>query len=165
MIEQFRITPMPLFLMALFFFSPVSASPHADKINALLAMQQAPVGVVFEIASGDANALQWVIPKIQEYTRLLRKKFPGLEVAVVTHGQEQFALQQEKQAEYQKVHDSVKELSEQENVPVHICQTFAGWKGVEPEEFPKYVSVSATGPQQVNDYVDLGYTLIKIRRP
>ena len=34
---------------------------------------------------------------------------------------------------------------------------------VEAEDFPDYVKVSATGPQQINDYRDLGYKLIIIR--
>ena len=144
---------------------PVSQAGTTDNaIQKILDNTQAPAGVVFEIASADADALQWAIPRIQQYSNALRKKFPKLEIAVVTHGREQFALQQDNEEEYRKVHESVKALSMKEDIPVHICQTFAAWNGVEPEEFPGYVTVSATGPQQVNDYIDLGYTLIRIRR-
>ena len=141
------------------------ASPHREKIDELLAQQPAPTGVVFEIASSDSDALRWAIPLIKNYTDELRKKIPGLEVAVVTHGREQFALQESNEKNYQQVHDSVKALASEDNVPVHICETFASWKNVAAEEFPSYVNVSATGPQQVNDYLDLGYSLVKLRKP
>ncbi len=140
------------------------ASMADDKVQALLGQKQAPPGVVFEIVSGDADALQWAIPRVQQFINTLRKKFPALEVAVVSHGLEQFSLQEANADEYSKVHESVKALSMQQDVPVHICQTFAGWNGVEPEAFPEYVTVSAAGPAQINDYIDLGYTLIKINR-
>jgi len=164
MLNRFVSQQLLLFFTGFLLTFTVTASTHGDQVDRLLAMAQAPAGVVFEIASGDAKALQWAIPQIQQYTQTLRKKFPGLDVAVVTHGREQFALQTTNQGEYQKVHDSVKDLSTKDNVPVHICQTFASWNGVEAEDFPEYVTVSTTGPQQVNDYIDLGYTLIKLRR-
>jgi intracellular sulfur oxidation DsrE/DsrF family protein len=119
---------------------------------------------VFEISSSDKDALKWAIPRIQQYTNTLRQKFPGLDVAIVSHGREQFVLQKKNSKEYEKVHKAVKELSSKGDVPVHICQTFAAWNDVSPEEFPDYVSVSATGPQQVNDYIELGYALIKLRK-
>jgi len=133
------------------------------KIQKLLLASKAPAGVVFEIASSDADALTWAIPKIREYSKQLRTKFPKLDMAVVTHGREQFSLQKSNSSEYQKVHDEVAELAKSGDIPVHVCQTFAAWNGVDPEDFPEYVTVSATGPQQVNDYMELGYTLIKIR--
>lgn len=154
-------------LSFLLFFTVVTAhaSPHREKINELLIQQPAPSGVVFEIASSDPNALRWAIPLIKQYTDELRQKIPGIEVAVVTHGREQFALQESNAKNYQEVHNSVKALTNDDNVPVHICETFASWKNVTAEEFPDYVNVSATGPQQVNDYIDLGYSLVKLRKP
>jgi len=145
-------------------FPASQAGTTDDAVQKMLDSNQAPAGVVFEIVSADADALQWAIPRIQQYSNTLRNKFPKLEIAVVTHGREQFALQQENEQDYRKVHESVKALSMKQDIPVHICQTFAAWNGVEPEQFPEYVTVSATGPQQINDYIDLGYTLIKIKR-
>jgi intracellular sulfur oxidation DsrE/DsrF family protein len=163
---MFRLLASPALLLLLIQLASVSssqASAENDKVQTLLNQAQAPTGVLFEIASADKNALQWALPRIQQYTKTLREKFPGLDIAVVTHGREQFALQQASTDEYRKVHESVKALATKQDIPVHICQTFAAWNGVEPEAFPEYVTVSATGPQQVNDYVDLGYTLIKIK--
>jgi intracellular sulfur oxidation DsrE/DsrF family protein len=164
---MFRLLLSPAFLFLLLQLCSVSASQAStdnDRVQTILSQAQAPAGVVFEIASADKDTLQWALPRIQRYTTTLREKFPAIEIAIVTHGREQFALQEANADKYRKVHESVKALSTKQDVPVHICQTFAAWNGVEPEEFPDYVTVSATGPQQVNDYIDLGYTLIKIKR-
>lgn len=154
-----------LFIFITLVWSIAQANPHRDQIDQLLTQQPPPSGVVFEIASSDPDALRWAIPLIKKYTDELRQTISGLEVAVVTHGREQFALQESNENKYQEVHDAIKALGKQDEVPVHICETFAGWKDVTAEEFPDYVTVSATGPQQVNDYIDLGYTLVKLRRP
>ena len=150
------------YLFLVFSILANTANANDAKVEQILSSSKTPAGIVFEIASSDSGALKWAIPKIKSYAIRLRKKFPELEIAVVTHGREQFALQKTSSAEYQKVHKEVELLAKSENIPVHVCQTFASWNGVEPEDFPDYVSVSTTGPQQVNDYVDLGYTLIKI---
>lgn len=155
---------MPVRLFFLFIISSFASVVIASdsKVQEILSSTNTPSGVVFEIAGSDPVALKWAIPRIKQYVVRLRKKFPKMELAVVTHGREQFALQKSNSSEYKKVHNEVKLLAGAD-VPVHICQTFAGWSGVDPEDFPDYVSVSATGPQQVKDYLELGYTLIKIR--
>jgi len=146
-----------------FFTGAALAGSDSEKIQTILASDKAPSGVVFEIAMADPDALRWAIPRIKQYAVSLRKKFPNLELAVVTHGREQFALQKGVSAKYRKVQKQVEQLSKSDDIPVHVCQTFAAWNDVEPEDFPEYITVSATGPQQVNDYLSLGYTLIKIR--
>ncbi len=51
-----------------------------------------------------------------------------------------------------------------DDVTVHVCGTFAAWQGVDPSEFPESINVAAAGPTQIEDYVSLGYTHIKISR-
>lgn len=154
------------YLAAFMLFSlSVEAAPRDEgKVQEILKMHTAPVGVVFEIAVADQDALRWAIPRINGYVKQLREKFPGLDIAVVTHGKEQFALVRNKTREYQQVHKGVEKLVKDDKISVHICATHASWRNVEPEDFPDYVSVSATGPQQVKDYRELGYLLVKIRR-
>ena len=48
------------------------------------------------------------------------------------------------------------------DVPVHVCETHAGWYGVTAEDFPDYVNVAPTGPGQVRLYEELGYDLIVV---
>jgi len=48
------------------------------------------------------------------------------------------------------------------NIQLHVCGTYAAWNNVSEEEFPDYVDVTAAGPATINDYISLGYILIKI---
>jgi intracellular sulfur oxidation DsrE/DsrF family protein len=50
----------------------------------------------------------------------------------------------------------------EQHIPVHVCETYAGWRGVGAEAFPDYVNVAPAGPAQVNNYLSLGYVLVKI---
>lgn len=134
-----------------------------DQVSLILEQAKPPEGVVFEIIMSK-NGLKKAIPKISGYVRLLRARFPGIKIAVVSHGSEQFALTTKNRAKYAKVHNEVRQLTRKHNVPVHICETHARWRGVQPEDFPKYVKVSTQGPQEVRNYQEFGYRLIVIGR-
>jgi intracellular sulfur oxidation DsrE/DsrF family protein len=151
-----------LFLSVLFISQPTFADNSAQKIKQLIASKEAPSGVVFEIVTNKENSLNWALPKVQGYIKQLRKKFPGLEIAVVTHGNEEFALKKNNEKKYKKVHTLTQQLVKDEHIPVHVCGTYASYKGVEEEAFPDYVDVAAEGPATINDYVALGYVKIKI---
>ena len=132
------------------------------KIEHLLSQKEAPIGIVFEIVTGSNNSLQWALPKTQQYIKKLRTRFPTLEIAIVTHGDEQFALKTSNNKKFKKVHSLTQQLVSEENVPLHVCGTYASWRNVSEEEFPDYVDVTAAGPATINDYIALGYTLIKL---
>lgn len=143
----------------------VGASAHGGaehRLGELLARAEPPPGVVFEIAGGDPDALREHLPRVQDYVQRLRARFPDLEVAVVTHGSEQFALQRSERRRYEQVHRQVQSLADDQQVPVHICETFAGWRGVTAEDFPDYVQVAPSGPAHVNAYRDLGYVVVDV---
>jgi len=140
-----------------------SAAYANEKVDTLLLQNTPPEGVVFEIASGDINTLKRAIPAIQRHSDALRKKFPDLSIAVVSHGREQFALTRSNDKKYAQVHEGVQSLVKNSNISVHVCETYAGWKGLDAADFPDYIDVAAAGPAQVNDYVSLGYILIRIR--
>jgi len=135
------------------------AHAAGDPVAALLAAERAPAGVVFEIVSGDGNALATTLPRVEAATQKLRARFPGLPVVVVSHGSEQFALLDERAAEQPEVHARVRSLVAAD-VPVQVCGTHAEWRGKRPEDFPDYVDVVAAGPASINDYRALGYALI-----
>ena len=141
----------------------LSASVYAGKadtqVEAILKQNTPPDGVVFEIVTGNDAGLEWALPRAKTYIEKLRQRFPELHVAVVTHGREQFALQKKQSQQQTKVHQ-LTQLLVQDNVPVHVCGTYAGWKGLSAEDFPAYVDVAAAGPAQINDYVNLGYIKI-----
>ena len=156
-----------LFLSAFFisnvFIPSISyAENAAQEVEQILALKQAPSGIVFEIVTGTSNSLQWALPKTQKLIKKLHARFPKLDIAIVTHGDEQFALQKSNNKKYKKVHSLTQQLVQKNNIQLHVCGTYAGWKGVEEEAFPDYVDVAAAGPATINDYISLGYKLIKI---
>lgn len=132
-----------------------------DDVEALLAASEAPHGVVFEIVESDESALEELLPKVRDAITRIRGAFPQTEFAVVSHGREEFALQSQYQQENASIHQQVKALVS-DDVPVHVCETHAGWYGVSAEDFPDYVDVAPTGPGQVSLYQELDYELIII---
>ena len=133
-------------------------------VDAILARDEAPHGVVFEIVEGDENALRSLLPGVRESIARIRSRFPQTEFAVVSHGREEFALQTARRNEFGEVHDQVQALVA-DQVPVHVCETHAGWYGVSAEDFPDYVDVAPTGPGQIRLYQELGYQLIVVDEP
>lgn len=142
--------------------SATSYASSSEEVKALLAQDKAPSGVVFEIVTGAANSLEWALPRTQKYIKQLRQRFPKLDVAIVTHGNEQFALQTNNDEKYKKVHSLTQQLTQSEDVPLHVCGTYASWRNITEEDFPDYVDVASAGPATINDYIALGYVLIKI---
>lgn len=156
LLNQFFI----LMLLSLLSFS-VLASDKAD-IDKILNMSESPDGVVFElIGSEDSKYLPNALSKVEAYKKQLQMKFPDIEIAVVAHGAEQFELTKNNAKKEKKSHDLVKRIT-LDNVPVHICETHAAWRGVGGEEFPDYVTVSSQGPTQIKEYQELGYLLVVV---
>lgn len=159
-----KLLTRPFFYLACVLILAGRPTLAASPIDTILAAKEEPAGVVFEIVTGKSNSLDWALPLVKDYIDKLRARFPGLPVAVVTHGQEQFALQKKHADSAQAVHSLTQQLGK-DGVALHVCGTYAGWKGVSEEDFPDYVNVSAAGPAQINDYKAVGYVLVKITRP
>ena len=142
----------------------LAAAVHADpEVERLLVEDEVPVGVVFEIVEDEEDALDWALPRVRDYSRRLRERFPDLPIAVVTHGSEQFALlSREADGELPGIHDEARSLRDND-IDLHVCGAHAGWYGHVVEDFPSYVDVSPSGPAQINDYRNLGYELIQLQ--
>ena len=87
-----------IFILTIFFsnllFTPVSYAVDSDEqVEEILSQKNPPTGIVFEIVTGDATSLEWAVPEVKNHIKALRKRVPKLEIAIVTHGSEQFALQ------------------------------------------------------------------------
>ena len=136
----------------------------STSLDALLASDRPPPGVVFEIADRDEAALGHALPWVAAAAKKLRTKFPQLSMAVVSHGREMFALQESARGGNAEAHRLARQLAEEDDIPIHVCGTHAGWRGVVPEDFPKYVDVAPAGPTQVRNYEALGYQLIIVPR-
>ena len=142
--------------------NPALADAQVDR---LLEANEEPVGVVFEIVEGDEDALRWALPEVAGLSTQLRKRFPELPIAVVTHGREQFGLlANAAEGALAPVHDKAQQLRTN-GIDLHVCGVHAGWDGYTPEDFPAYVDVSASGPAQIRDYQNLGFALIELQGP
>ena len=139
---------------------PIVDAAESDPVAHLLARETPPPGVVFEIVSGDGAALESTLPQARDATRRLRARFPGLDVVVVSHGREQFALLADEAEARPGVHAAVRSLLAVDDVTVQVCGTHAGWYDKTVEDFPDYVDVAVSGPAQINDYRELGYEVV-----
>lgn len=140
---------------------PIAAFAAPITLDALLARSEAPHGVVFEIVDRDPRALEVGLPWVRLAAQKLKARFPSLPMALVTHGQEMFALQTSKRAEAPAVHQIAQSLS-QDGIPVHVCETFAGWRGIGAENFPAYIDVAPAGPTQIHNYEALDYVRLVV---
>lgn len=134
-----------------------TANGSTLALDQILDNSARPAGVVFEIVDRDPQALQFALPWVKQAAEKLEERFPGVPMALVTHGQEMFALQGNYKEKNAAVHEQVKSLKEKQGIPVHVCETYAGWKGLGPEAFPSYVDVAPSGPSQINNYIALDY--------
>ena len=132
-------------------------------VESLLAQRTAPPGVVFEIVDGDPGALEFALPWVRDASQKLKSRFPKLPMALVTHGQEMFALQSHKRADAPAVHRLAESLSK-DGIPVHVCETYAGWRGIGAENFPAYIDVAPAGPTQIRNYEALDYVRVVVPR-
>lgn len=135
---------------------------HAESTADVLAYKKAPAGVVFEIVSGDEDFLEQALPKVRKDIANLRKRFPGLPIVVVSHGNEQFALTRDNRDDHENSQDQVQSLVTDNNVTFHVCGTYARMRNVDEDEFPDYVDVAPHGPEQIKAYLDLGYIRILV---
>jgi len=158
-----RMTILKLCLFSLFYFCSFAVTASAkQKVDKIIALEKAPVGVLFElIGRENGKYLPEGLKKVEAYKIQLEKKFPDIKVAVVTHGSEQFELTKENAVKQSKTHDIVKRITE-ENVPVHVCSNHAGWRGKTEQDFPSYVLASSGAGSQMKEYQDLGYIRVLI---
>ncbi len=158
-----RFFPLLLLVLAL---APGGAALAADftTVEQVLAADTPPDGVVFEIATADDNALEWAIPIVRRDAARLRKQFPQLDIALVTHGEEQFGLRKQEGDTVPRLQSLARALVEDDGIQLHVCGTFAGWRGLSEEDFPDFIDVTAAGPAQVNMYRELGFVVILVRQ-
>ena len=136
-----------------------SGLASAKTVKEILALSEAPPGVVFEILAPNPQQWQRIQPRLMDAIASLRSTFPSIDIAVVSHGNEQFALTTENESKFPRLHQGVRELGES-GVDVHVCETFASWSNITADAFPDYVDVAPSGPAQINNYVAMGYLLV-----
>lgn len=135
--------------------------PHIQR---LLVADEPPNGVVFELVHWDDDTWRWAAPMIADLKMQLQAKFPDIDVAIVSHGGEQFQLTRDRIGDQPGVLAQLQSLTG-DGVNLHVCGTHSQWNDVPVSDYIDIVDVSPSGPAQVNDYVALGYRRIVLRRP
>lgn len=126
-----------LYIGQLVLIGSTVAAPLA--LDELLARPVAPPGVVFEIVDRNPRALEVALPWVKQASQHLKARFPSLPMALVIHGREMFALQTEGRASSPAAHKIAGTLS-RDGIPVHVCETYAGWRGLGRGNFPAYIT-------------------------
>jgi intracellular sulfur oxidation DsrE/DsrF family protein len=136
---------------------------HA-RLQQLLAAQQEPSGVVFEIMAWEDNSWDWAAPQLRSYVDQLRNQYPGLDIALISHGAELFDLTRQAAARDTPAIRQLADLSA-EGVDFHVCGEYAQWKRLEQQDFLEFVDVAASGKAQLANYIGLGFEHIKLEPP
>ena len=137
--------------------------PEQDQINRILA-GPAPEGVVFLVMEHDQEALQWVLPRVADYTRQLRGNWPKLPVVLISHGDEMFALRSEYEVVYPEIHRMARRLVEEQEVLFNVCEAWASNEGVVWTEFPRFVDVVPFAPAEIENYRALEYRIVSVEQ-
>ena len=112
-----------------FLAGPLKADNYSHpEIDRLLQSEEAPAGVVIEVISWDPNTWEWATPMIAQFRDQLDQRFPGIDVAVVSHGAEQFLLTRENLSSQPLIFGGLTDLTEQ-GVDFHVCGTHSEWRG------------------------------------
>jgi len=146
------------------FVFPVYAASSAETIDRLLANDTPPPGVVFDIDEWDNEALQWAIPLVRGYVDRLRARFPGLDMVVVSHGDEEFALMKYAEPDFGSLHRQVEALVA-DQVPVHVCAGHAVMSGYSENGFIDSVDKVSAGVETVAEYRRRGFVHVPVLRP
>lgn len=143
--------------------SNASDFPHRTLILQIIQASEPPQGIVFEIVEAKRAFLDWALPEIETLSEKLTIKYPDLDIVVVTHGYEMLALTKSNQDKNPRLKQKVTSLTHKD-IAIHVCGTFAGWNDVEESEFPSTIKIAAAAPALINDYVELGYTVIRVAK-
>lgn len=134
-------------------------------VNQLLESNNEPEGVVFELIESDKKTWKWAAPMIKDLRVQLKEKYPNIEIAVVSHGREQFQLLKKRVKSQQKAISILENLVHKENVDLHVCGQHSSWFGIKPEGYIDIVDIAVSGPAKINDYINLGYQPIQLNKP
>lgn len=135
------------------------------NITQLISANEEPFGVVFELVEGDQDAWQWAAPMVKDFSKQLKKKYPQISIAIVSHGYEQFQLTKKNIKQQNKTFSILKGLVDKGGADLHVCGTHSSWYNVPDEDYIDIVDVAVSGPAKINDYINLDYHLIQLQRP
>ena len=157
-----RVWLIPLLLLCAL---PLRAQEYRHPaVDQIVTSGQPPEGVVFDLVTWGDHSWDWAAPMLQSLTSQLSRRYPGLEMALVSHGFELFDLS-ERSGNASR--PSVRQLQglADDGLSVHVCGRYASTRFYQPEDFLPFVDVAASGEAQVEDYLRLGYVRIELEAP
>ncbi|MCS5586546.1 MAG: DsrE family protein [Gammaproteobacteria bacterium] len=149
-------------LLLLLISSTVIANYTHPGVNRLIQADINPTGVVFELIESDKSTWTWAAPMIKDLKEQLKAKYPDIEIAIVSHGREQFQLIKERVKSQELAISILKDLVRKEEVDLHVCGTHSSWYDIPASSYIDIVDVAVSGPAKINDYINLGYQPIQL---
>ena len=147
-------------ILSFFVISTFGLFSKASQIEDILTLKEEPPGVVFELIESTHYVWTWAAPKIRSYVSQLRVKFPNIDLAIVSHGREQFSLTKKSAPSIVEEISILKDMNKNDSVDISVCGTHSKWLNVSRENYLPFVNVAESGPALINDYKNLGYILI-----
>ncbi len=135
--------------------------PEQDRVAALL-MHEPPGGVLFLVMEQDEEALTWVLPRLLHYTRQIRRKWPDLPVAVLSHGAEMMGLLEAYRPLYPRIHEDFRQLVEELDAVFHVCGAYAALSDLTAADFPDLVDVVPFGPAEIENYRGMDFAVVSV---
>ena len=144
-------------ILSFFVISTLGLFSKASQIEDILTLKEEPPGVVFELIESTGYAWTWAAPKIRNYVSQLREKFPNIDLAIVSHGREQFSLTKKSTTLIVEEVSILKDMNKKDSVDISVCGTHSQWLNVSKENYLPFINVAESGPALINDYKNLGY--------
>ncbi len=153
-----------LLLLGLSWAGVSAAQSSLPRVAELLAAGEAPDGVVFEIMQWEDRSWDWAVPLLDRHVGELRARFPGLDVALVSHGAELFELTRAAGLDQTAALRQLAEL-QRAGLTIHVCGEYARWKQLGSDDFLPFVDVAPSGSAQLADYIRLGFVPVRLESP
>ena len=143
---------------------PAAAEFTNPNLEQLLASGQQPEGVVFEIMAWQDHSWNWAAPMLQEYVERLRENYPGIDLALISHGAELFDLSRRAGLQNSPAIRRLARLGA-DGVEIYVDGEYARWKRLEQRDFLEFVEVVDSASAQLAAFIELGYEPIKLEPP
>ena len=147
-------------ILSFFVISTFGLFSKASQIEDILTLKEEPPGVVFELIESTGYAWTWAAPKIRGYVLQLREKFPDIDLAIVSHGREQFALTKKSASSINEEVSILRDINRKDSIDISVCGAHSQWLNVSRENYLSFVNVADSGPALINDYKNLGFIVV-----
>lgn len=148
------------FAAMLWAVAAMAVSPEA-RVDELLAGQEPPRGIVFEVVEWDIDRLQAVMPRIGALVARVREGYPELPLVVMSHGEEQFGFMAHHLNSLPPLRSLVEALH-RDGVVLQVCGGYAVMSGYDSRRFSPLVTPVAEAVGALAQYRRDGYAIVAV---